>query len=98
MDMTPQPVDTHLLQGEEYVNIANCVQDSSSGSPVKSSIDFLPDLQELPNNMDMTPQPVDAHLLQGEEYVNIANCVNRSSFRGLTPYALQLRLPPRHVE
>ena len=79
MDITPQPVDAHLLQGEEYVNIANCVQDSSSGTcPLKSSNEFLPcstDLQELPK-MDMTPQP---HLLQGEEYVNIANLVQDSS-------------------
>ena len=83
VDMEPQPEDTHLPQGDEDVNIADFVQDSSSGmSREKSSIDFLPcstDVQEKLPKVDTAPQPEDAHLPQGDEEVNIADFVQDSS-------------------
>ena len=91
VDMVPQPEDTHLPQGDEDVNIADFVQDSSSGmSRVRSSIDFLPcstDVQEKLPKVDMAPQPEDAHLPQGDEDVNIADFVVEGS-SGISPEKL----------
>ena len=91
VDMVPQPEDTHLPQGDEDVNIADFVQDSSSGmSRVRSSIDFLPcstDVQEKLPKVDMAPQPEDAHLQQGDEDVNIADFVVEGS-SGISPEKL----------
>ena len=87
VDMVPQPEDTHLPQGDEDVNIADFVQDSSSGM---SSIDFLPcstDVQEKLPKVDMAPQPEDAHLPQGDEDVNIADFVVEGS-SGISPEKL----------
>ena len=67
VDIAPQPEDTHLPQGDEDVNIADFVQDSSSGLQ-KSSIDFLTCSTDL---QDKLPK-VDP---QGEEVINIADIV-----------------------
>ena len=83
VDIVPDPEDAHLLQGDEDVNIADFVQESSSGMPAEnSSIDFLPcstDLQQKLPKVDMAPQPKDAHLPQGDEDVNIADFVVEGS-------------------
>ena len=75
--------DTHPSQDEEDINIADFVQDSSSGmSTETSSIYFLPCSTELLDNfpkVDMVPQPEDTHLPQGDEDVDIANFVQDSS-------------------
>ena len=70
-----EPENAHLPEGDEDVNIANFVQESSSEmSAEKSSIDLLPcstDLQEKLPKVDMAPRPEDTHLPQGIEDVNI---------------------------
>ena len=83
VEMAPQPDDAHPQQGDD-VNIADFVQDSSSGtsqSQEKSSIDFLPcstDFQDELPKVEMAPRPDDAHPQQGDD-VNIADFVQDSS-------------------
>ena len=83
VEMAPQPDDARPQQGDD-VNIADFVQDSSSGtsqSQEKSSIDFLPYstcFQDKLPKVEMAPQPDDAHPQQGDD-VNIADFVQDSS-------------------
>ena len=84
VEMAPQPDDAHPQQGDD-VNIADFVQDSSSGtsqSQEKSSIDFLPcstGFQDKLPKVEMAPQPEDTHLTQGEKDINVADFVQDNS-------------------
>ena len=95
VEMAPQLDDAHPQQGDN-VNIADFVQDSSSGtsqSQEKSSIDFLPcstDFQDKLLKVEMAPQPDDAHPQQGDN-VNIADFVRNSTVIDFIPCSTEFQ-------